>query len=407
MDMDVTNRFTKDLYKDQEFWLLLLGLGGSSFLLTRSITLTVVLPILALLTSLVLVFGKPLLDKYRNRKDAERKTPELLSDDNIVFGELESNNKPVSLTMEILNHVFIIGMTRYGKTRLVLSLITEFIDKYHKDEIKLAFSDAKAVSFNVFGRSQHLFAPIAKSVEETGSLIEILLVEMHRRLALFSEYHEEICTNIDEYFELSGERLPRIVVIFDEVADSVEKESLAEKNLTTLAKMGLAAGIHLILITQRPTKVGISHEITSQCQSILCTYMKNATEYGSVAKIPQKVYSKMRPEKGLFMMFNPDTAPYFLSQYPEYEGWGFIRSNYVDNNIIKGIAIVDSTEHLSLPDLQSSIPAWKGSEEDKLTAIEVLESQLGIVTEKDMKKYFGVGRRTAKTWLDKYQEERK
>lgn len=402
MAMDVNN-FNTQIYKEEYFWLVIIGIIIASFMFIGSVVPGIIGALLAI--------GSPVFIQYvlpRVRSYFESDEPIIAAEtDNpyqVELGTLEKNGKSILSGLENLNHMFVIGMTRYGKTRLILALITEFIEKFSEDEVKLAFSDAKAVSFNVFGRSKHLFAPIAKSTEETESLIEIALTEMHRRLNLFSDYHERICTNIDEYYELSGERLPRIIIIFDEVADSVDKDSVAEKNLTTLAKMGLAAGIHLVLVTQRPTKMGISHEITSQCQTILCTYMKNGTEYGSVAKIPPKVYQNMRPEKGLFMAFSPDLAPFFLEEYPEYEGWGMLRSRYLDNNVISGIAIVDATTNLELPELQNSIPAWRGSEEDKLTAIEVLESKLGVVTIDDMKKYFGVGRRTGKDWLEKYEK---
>lgn len=400
MDMDAFLNNPRRLYKDDTFWLVVAGVFSGGMFLLNNIPLAVFLTLVILFTPMgIHLFNREKLSYEVNAVKTE------LSADGILVG-YAPGQIPVVLDMEIMNHMFVIGMTRYGKTRLIMSLIAEFITDFSPDELKLAFSDAKAVSFNVFGRSKHLFAPIAKSQEATENLIELILEEMHRRLAVFSEYHEEICTNLTEYQELSGERLPRIVVIFDEVADSIEMNSQAEKNLTTLAKMGLAAGIHLILITQRPTKVGISNEITSQCQTILSTYMRNQVEYGSVAKIPEMIYSQMRPEKGLFMMFNPDLAPLFIDINPEFKGWAFVRANYMSNEVIKELAVQDSTTNLELPALESSIPAWAGSEDDKLNAIGELEKKLGEVTPADMKKYFGVSGRTAGTWLQKYYNDR-
>lgn len=392
--------FPPKMYQDETFWLVVLAIFCGVMFFTENIPAAVGLMLAIVASPLALPYLIEFVKRFRVAK-----SPVAKYTDGITLGLL-NNKTPISLDLESMNHVFIIGMTRYGKTRLVLSLIIDFITKYRPDEVKLAFSDAKAVSFNVFARSQHLFAPIAKSEPATERLIELVLAEMHRRLSIFSEYHEEICTNVDEYFELSGERLPRIVVIFDEVADSVEMNSPAEKNLTTLAKMGLAAGIHLILITQRPTKVGISHEITSQCQTILSTFMKNQVEYGSVAKIPQQVYKKMSPVKGLFMVFSPDLAPYFLTVYPEYEGWGFLNSVYIDNEKVREIAIEDSSSNLSLPELESSIPAWEGSEEDKFFAMSELEQKVGKLTTEDMQKVWGIDRRTAKNWLEKFNAMR-
>lgn len=397
-------KITRDTLKTDGYWTAVIGITALTLVLTKSLTAGVFVFSIIILSFLFYIFVLPeILKERENPIEAELPSVPEIDDDMLVLGEMESNGFPVAVELESLNHMFIIGMTRYGKTRLVLSLVTEFITKYPAETLKLAFSDAKYVSFNVFGRSKHLFAPIARNQEQTEQLIELVLTEMRKRQALFSDYHDKICTNIEEYYELTGETLPRIIVIFDEVADSIESGSIAEKNLTTLAKMGLATGIHLILITQRPTKIGISHEIISQCQTIMSTYMKNQIEYGSVAKIPASMYKEMQPVKGLFMAFSPDLAPTFLEQYPDGEGWGFVRSKYIANHVIEGIAITDSAEELDIPSLETSIPAWKGSEEDKLDAIKALEEKLGEdVTPEDMKKYFGVGRRTATTWLEKY-----
>lgn len=386
-------------YFDEHEWvgIAIIGAFGSTIFVTHNFLLGIVAAALVGLgVFLYSRFSSVKLPSILSKKQ-ERKAGE------ISLGVTEKDQRDVFIDMESLNHTFIIGMTRYGKTRLVLALVAEFVQQFSPDELQLAFSDAKAISFNVFGKSKHLFAPIARNQEETENLINLVLGEMYKRLDMFGDYDKKICTNIDEYYEISGERLPRIVVIFDEVADSVEPNSAAEKNLTTLAKMGLAAGIHLMLVTQRPTNMGISHEVTSQCQTIMSTFMKNPTEYGSVARIPKQVYSQMRPEKGLFIVFSPELARPFLNVYPDCEGWGFLKSRYMENHTVEGIAIEDSAEELILPELSDSVPGWGGSEEDKFTALDALQKKLGRnVTQTDMIKQFGINSRTAKTWLEKY-----
>lgn len=320
----------------------------------------------------------------------------------IILGKTDSK-KVVALRLEEIGHMFVAGMTRYGKTKFLHALISELV-KFPEEEVQIAFSDAKGVSFNIFSKSKHLFAPIAMSKEETETLIVIAMNEMYRRLELFKDWaNDDLCTNLDEYYELSGERLPRIVFIFDELADSVEPDSDAERNLTTIAKMGLAAGIHLVLSTQRPTKQGISHEIQTQCQTVLSTYMKTKTEYGQIAKVPQVVYQDMRPVKGLFMIFSPELAPFFLKESERYEGWGFIRSEYLDNNAMKIVARKDRGLNRELPSLEPEpLPKWEGTEEDKINAMKVLEERLNRdLTTEDMVKFFGVTRRTAEKWLEK------
>lgn len=320
----------------------------------------------------------------------------------VVLGRTDSK-KTVALRLEEIGHMFVAGMTRYGKTKFLHSLISELV-KFPEDEVQIAFSDAKGVSFNIFSNSKHLFAPIAMSKDETETLILIAMNEMYRRLEIFKDWaNDDLCTNLDEYFELSGERLPRIVFIFDELADSVESDSDAEKNLTTIAKMGLAAGVHLVLSTQRPTKAGVSHEIQTQCQTVMSTYMKTKGEYGQIAKIPQVIYQDMRPVKGLFMLFSPELAPFFLKENEKYEGWGFIRSEYLDNAAMKIVARKDRGLTRELPKLEPEpLPKWEGTEDDKLQAMRVLEERLKRdLTTEDMVKAFQVTRRTAERWLEK------
>lgn len=402
MDALKLQPLNRELYKNDKY--LKMGLG---IFLGVSLFLDWPFAVLALLLYASFPIVAETFTVVKEEKKNTKVSVEQFS--GVAFG-LDETERKISLPIEILNHAFIIGMTRFGKTRLAYALICSLIQQYKPEELLIAFSDAKAVSFNVFSESKHLFAPIAKSEEATGNLIELLLEEMYRRQNLFGQFTDRICTNVDEYYALTGEKLPRIVVFFDEVADSVEQGSQAEKNLTSLAKMGLGSGIHLVLITQRPTKEGITHEVTSQAITILSTFMKNATEYGSVAKIPKSVYSKMVEKlkdggtgKGLFMMFNPDLVPYFVDINEDYEGWGFVQGLYVDNAVVEGIAQNDIGLNPNLPALESSIPAWAGGEEEKLDAIEALEIKLGAVTVEDMVKQFGIGKRTAKEWLQRYE----
>lgn len=349
---------------------------------------------------------EPKVDKIEPVREKEIVEKKVVEHDGKVKLGTTYSGKVASLRLEEIGHIFIAGMTRYGKTKLLHALISEYV-KFPENEVQIAFSDAKAVSFSIFSRSKHLFAPIAKSKEDTEVLIQIILDEMYRRLELFQVYAEDnVCTNLDDYKELSGEILPRIIVIFDELADSVEPDSDSEKNLTTLAKMGLAAGIHLVLSTQRATKQGISHEIQTQCMTIMSTYMKNRIEYGSITKIPQVIYNDMKPVKGLFMLFSPELAPFFLQESENYEGWGFVQADYLDNLQVKAVAESNRGLTRQLPSLEKQELeklSWEGTEEDKLNNIQILEERLGRDLEiQDLCVTFDINSRTASKWHTKY-----
>ncbi len=251
----------------------------------------------------------------------------------VFFGVDERTVTAVYQNLAHTGHIFISGQTRFGKTTLLHALVDDLVTRHAADEIKICFSDPKRTSFSIYGRLPHLFCPIARSHGETQRMIDLARAEMERRMGMFGDYAEEhVCTNLVEYAALSGDELPRIVLIFDELADSVARGSEAERKLTTLAKMGLAYGINLILATQRPTAEGISHEVQSQCSTFLSTYMRSAAEYGAITKIPKKVYSQMTPNKGRFMVYSPELAAGFAETFSECGGWGFIQGALIPSD---------------------------------------------------------------------------
>lgn len=346
-------------------------------------------------------------DDSEDEEETEEETTEVdyeslsASGDDLVFLGL-LNDKPIIQKMGHVGNIFVMGMTRYGKTSELYGIIHHLITTYDDGEILLAFSDAKLVSFTIFSKLRNLFAPIATSADETEKLLVLVKTEMERRLRLFTEHEGRLCTNIDEYRDLSGEKLPRLIVFFDEAADSIPPKSEAEEIITTIAKMGLAAGIHLVIATQRPTNKGISHEVQSQCATTLCTVMRDRLDY-SVAKIPVGVYENMRPEKGLFMLFTPEIAPTLKDAF-DLNGWGYIKGHYVGNAKVEEAVREASGTIAKEWESKEPLPKWKGNEANKLEAIDELYRQLNRdVKAIDLVKAFGIKPATAAKWINKYE----
>jgi len=120
---------------------------------------------------------------------------------------------------------------------------------------------------------------------------------------LFEEYQDEFCESLADYQRLSGVRLPRLVVLIDELADAIQPGDPAYDVLITLAKMGRFVGIHLFLGTQRPSAKILTGEIMSQIVTLLFTYMPNSREFGVVAMVPQSIYEQATPTPGRFMIY--------------------------------------------------------------------------------------------------------
>lgn len=420
--MDVTNNQT--LLDEMLVISILLVLGVYFF--TQSVFLSVLTTIVCGLSMLAYWQRELLMAWYKKKQEEQGIIEEVHDEEEAVveekpvvkkdiklavdetthtleFGTCSKTNKVVRLPVAHTGNLLVASISRFGKTSMLYNLVCHILETNTPDQCKIAFSDGKRISFNIFRKIDHLFAPIATNKESTLELITLLKAEMDRRFLLFDEIEDAICTNITEYKEVTGEELPRIIAVFDELADSVDPDSEAERMMTTVAKMGLATGIHLILSTQRLTSKGISHEVQSQCATILCGYMRSSDDY-RIAKVPAPVYNQMSPEKGVFAFFSPETADGFTSIY-DMKGWGLINGHYLDNDKIASIAKEHSHQQyiMSWHDMNIEVPEWAGSENDKLDAIAALDKQLpNDVSVKDVVKHFKLSSQTARNWLKRY-----
>lgn len=149
-------------------------------------------------------------------------------------------------------HLLIGGATGQGKSELLKSIIITLATKNNPDSLELYLIDPKKVEFTKFKKLPTVVKVITE-VADAINLLESLTLEMDNRYDLLNEYE---VNNIDSYNKLSTQRKPQIVVIFDEFADFIldEKEirQALERHIKKLSGKARAAGIHLILATQRP-----------------------------------------------------------------------------------------------------------------------------------------------------------
>ncbi len=153
-------------------------------------------------------------------------------------------------------HVLVAGATGSGKSVCVNTLITSIIYKARPDEVKLLMIDPKVVELSIYNGIPHLLIPVVTDPKKANSALNWAVREMERRYGLFAD---NFVRNLDGYNKVAEEKnydeiLPRIVVIIDELADlmmTAAKE--VEDSICRLAQKARAAGIHLIIATQRPS----------------------------------------------------------------------------------------------------------------------------------------------------------
>ncbi|WP_318615356.1 DNA translocase FtsK [Sporosarcina sp. YIM B06819] len=191
--------------------------------------------------------------------------------------EAKENNRPDSKLMISLGrdvtgqamlaelnkmpHVLIAGSTGSGKSVCINGIIVSILMRAKPHEVKMMMIDPKMVELNVYNGVPHLLAPVVTDPRKAAQALQKVVSEMERRYELFSHTGTRNIEGYNEHIEVWNEeneekhpRMPYIVVIVDELADlMMVASSDVEDSITRLAQMARAAGIHLIIATQRPS----------------------------------------------------------------------------------------------------------------------------------------------------------
>jgi DNA segregation ATPase FtsK/SpoIIIE, S-DNA-T family len=158
-------------------------------------------------------------------------------------------------------HLLVAGSTGSGKSVCINGIIVSIIMRAKPHEVKMMMIDPKMVELNVYNGIPHLLAPVVTDPRKASQALKKVVSEMERRYDLFShtgmrniEGYNEHIRKWNEENDEKHPKLPYIVVIVDELADLMMVASNdVEDSITRLAQMARAAGIHLIIATQRPS----------------------------------------------------------------------------------------------------------------------------------------------------------
>ncbi|MBN1484924.1 MAG: DNA translocase FtsK [Chloroflexia bacterium] len=149
-------------------------------------------------------------------------------------------------------HYLVGGETGSGKTSWLLSTILSLTLTNSPQDLRMVLIDPKGVDLLPFADLPHLARPLAVGLEEAGAALADLVDEIAGRRQRFARC---LARDLDGYNERSGEKLPRLLVVIDEVTDLALTAGLKSnfyKDLTRLASLGRAFGVHLLLATQNP-----------------------------------------------------------------------------------------------------------------------------------------------------------
>lgn len=171
------------------------------------------------------------------------------------------SGEPIIADLARMPHLLIAGATGSGKSVCINGIITSLLMKAKPHEVKLMMIDPKMVELNMYNGIPHLLIPVVTDPKKASQALEKAVEEMERRYELFSRTGTR---NIEGYNQMIRRKskkkkdevhpLPYIVVIVDELADLMMVAPRdVEEAITRLAQMARAAGIHLIIATQRPS----------------------------------------------------------------------------------------------------------------------------------------------------------
>lgn len=306
------------------------------------------------------------------------------------------SGKTVIADIGKMPHLLIAGSTGSGKSVCVNTLISSILYKTKPDEVKLLLIDPKVVELASYNGIPHLLIPVVTDPKKAANALNWAVVEMNRRYKLFAETQVK---DISSYNEKVEEKLPKIVIIIDELADlMMASANDVEDYICRLAQMARAAGMHLIVATQRPSVDVITGVIKANIPSRIAFAVSSQTDSRTILDMggAEKLLGKGD------MLFYPLGAAKpvrlqgaFISEGESEKVIGFVKSQ-IKENVKYEDDIMETISKISIS---------KSSDEDDLLseAIEfVVESGQGSASM--LQRKFKIGFNRAARLIDAMEE---
>ena len=209
------------------------------------------------------------------------------------------SGKPVILDLAKAPHMLVAGSTGTGKSVCSNSLIMSMLFRFRPDELRLIMVDPKIVEFDAYKKLPHLLTPIINDSAKVPIALRWAANEMDRRYHVLakvgvkklSEFNSRPIPDEPEYDDdgkVIPEKMPLLVIILDELADLMMTEAKkdVETNITRIAQKGRAAGIHIIVATQRPSTNIITGVIKANLPTRLCFQVRSLIDSRVVLDTP-------------------------------------------------------------------------------------------------------------------------
>ena len=179
-----------------------------------------------------------------------------------------------------LPHMLIAGTTGSGKSVCLNSLLLSLLYKSTPEQVRLIMIDPKMVELGIYNGIPHLYVPVVTDPKKAAGALQWAVVEMLKRYRLFSEAGVRDLAGYNAHQKKTGgDTMPQVVIVVDELADLMLVASKdVEESICRVAQMGRAAGMHLIIATQRPSADVITGLMKANIPSRIAFAVSSAME---------------------------------------------------------------------------------------------------------------------------------
>ena len=241
-------------------------------------------------------------------------------------------------------HLLIAGATASGKSSFIKFVIMQLLRSHSPETLRFFMVDPKVVTFRIFNKLPHLYAPIVSEADKFQVILGGIVEEVEKRYKILAEAEVENLYQLQTKYPEKAKLMPRILVIVDEFADIIDSHSwnVREQIVLTLKKLGQkarAAGVHLILITQRATSANIDSEVKANISGRISFKVASESDSQVIIEDPSAADLK-NPGEGYARLGDIDELIHFQSPYvsdtemrqsmQKYEG---LPQNFLDQTL--------------------------------------------------------------------------